>query len=131
MSIDPSGETKWAGRWNQMFEALSAEPRRAIIISLSEEPAERRLPLPEAAETPNQSMSSETLSTNLRHRHLPLLADAGYIRWASDPFCVQRGPAFAEAAFVTTKILNSVDEVPQSLIDNCRVFLEMTEDDSD
>ncbi len=128
MSINPSGERKWADRWDQMFEALSAEPRRTIIISLSDKPAGRRLPLPEAAESPNQSMDSETLSTQLRHRHLPLLADAGYIRWASDPFCVQRGPAFAEAAFITNTILNSVTEIPQSLVDNCRIITEMSDD---
>ncbi|WP_435062449.1 DUF7344 domain-containing protein [Halobaculum sp. EA56] len=128
MSLDPEGGIEWAERWDRMFHALSAEPRRAIVISLSEAPAERRLPLPDAAETPNQAMDSETLSNQLRHHHLPLLADAGYVRWSSEPFCVQRGPAFDEAAFITEKVLESVEEIPQSLLDNCRVLPDLSRD---
>lgn len=124
--MDPSVERDWAGQWNQVFDVLSAEPRREIIRSLLKEPQERRLSLPEAAASPNQSMDSETLAIQLRHHHLPKLADAGYVRWESDPFCVQRGPNFEEPAFIIQRVVDSVDEIPDSLINNCKIFQNMT-----
>lgn len=125
MATHQPDEWEWAERWNQLFQALSYEPRREIINSLLDEPPERRLPLPEAAASPNQSMDSETLAIQLRHRHLPKLADAGYIRWENEPFCVQRGPHFAEPAFIIEGVFKSMDEIPESLIDNCKIIQEM------
>lgn len=129
MSTDPSGETDWATRWNRVFELLSAEPRREVIRSLLNEPRRRRLPLPEAADSLNQSMGSGVLATKLRHHHLPKLADFGYIRWENDPFCVQRGPNFEELAFVVGNILDSLDEIPSSLVNNCKVLRRMVDDE--
>lgn len=129
MSLGPADEYDWADRWNQLFEVLSAEPRREILISLADAPRERRLPLPEAAKSPNQSMDSETLATRLRHHHLPKLADAGYVRWEADPFCVQRGPDFEEPQFILENVLESPDEVPHSLVNNCKILQKMTSDD--
>lgn len=128
--MDPSGEWDWAGQWDQMFEVLSAEPRREIIRSLLKEPQERRLSLPKAAASPNQSMDSETLAIQLRHHHLPKLAEVGYVRWESDPFCVQRGPNFEEPAFIIRAVLDSVDEVPDSLINNCKIFRRVNDNDT-
>ncbi|WP_276253208.1 hypothetical protein [Halomontanus rarus] len=126
MTIDPPRELDWAERWNRVFTVLAVEPRREIIRSLLDEPRERRLPLPEAAESPNQSMESETFALQLRHHHLPTLTDAGYIRWESDPFCVQRGPNFEEPAFFIEAVLGSKDKIPTSLINNCKILQEMT-----
>lgn len=126
MISDSPGEWDWAERWDRVFTVLAAEPRREIIRSLLDGPPERRLPLPEAAESPNQSMGSETLTIQLRHQHLPKLADAGYIRWESDPFCVQRGPNFEEPAFFIESVLESKDEIPTPLINNCKILQQMT-----
>lgn len=130
MSISPPSDLDWAERWNQLFDALSAEPRREIIKSLIDVPQERRLPLPEAAESPNQSMDSETLEIELRHHHLPKLAEGGYVRWEGEPFCVQRGPNFAEPAFIVENVLESVDEIPQPLVNNCKIIQGMMGDDA-
>lgn len=126
MISDSPGEWDWADRWDRVFNVLAAEPRREIIRSLLDEPHERRLPLPEATESPNQSMGTETFTLQLRHHHLPKLADAGYIRWESDPFCVQRGPNFEEPAFFIESVLESKDEIPSSLINNCKILQQMT-----
>ncbi|AGN01798.1 hypothetical protein L593_09265 [Salinarchaeum sp. Harcht-Bsk1] len=98
-----------------------------IIASLLEEPKERRLPLPDAAESPNQPMDSETLRIKLRHHHLPLLARAGYVQWEEDPFVVQRGPRFEEPATIIRMVTESVDDLPRPLIDNCKIFQEWVE----
>ncbi|WP_435181475.1 DUF7344 domain-containing protein [Halorussus sp. AFM4] len=129
MSISPTDDWEWAERWDQLFDAISAEPRREIIKSLLDVPQERRLPLPEAAESPNQSMDSETLVIELRHHHLPKLAEGGYVRWDRENCCVQRGPNFAEPAFIIENVLESADEIPESLVANCKIIQEMVDDE--
>ncbi|NHN40270.1 hypothetical protein G9C85_01290 [Halorubellus sp. JP-L1] len=126
MTSDSPDEWDWAEGWDQVFTVLAVEPRREIIRSLLDEPHERRLALPEAAESPNQSMGTERFTLQLRHHHLPKLADAGYIRWESDPFCVQRGPHFEEPAFFIESVLEAKDEIPSSLITNCKILQQMT-----
>lgn len=108
-----------------MFDVLSAEPRREIIRSLLDESQHCRLPLPEAAGSPNQSIDSETLVIELRHQHLPKLADLGYIRWENDAFRVQQGPNFEEPAFIMRMLINSADQIPESLIADCKILQEM------
>lgn len=109
-------------RWNRVFEALSARPRRRIITSLLDVPRERRVPLPDALQPSSLSMDRETLRTELRHRHLPKLADAGYVRWDADRLAVQRGPEFAEVAVVWETITASTDRYPPELVDGCPVL---------
>lgn len=123
----PSGNQDWAERWDQLYEALGAEPRRMVIASLLDEPRERRLPLPDAAQSPNQPIDSETLSINLRHHHLPLLAEPEYVCWEDEPFVVQRGPRFNEPAFIIKMVTESIDELPMTLIDNCIIFKKRVE----
>jgi len=122
MAPDSSSEWDWAERWDQMFDVLSAEPRREVIGSLLEEPPERRLPLPDAAASPNQQTDRETLRVQLHHHHLPKLADAGYVVWGREPFEVWRGPHFEEPALIVGSVFDSVDEIPRSLVDNCKVI---------
>ena len=131
MTFYSSGEPNWAERWDQLYDALAAGPRRVIISSLGDEPEERRLPLPEAAMSPNQTIDAETLAVELHHHHLPKLANAGYVCWESDPFCVQRGPRFQEVWFVVETLFESVDEMPDSLINNCKNLREITDNGED
>lgn len=125
MDTGPQRDWDWSERWDEMFNILSAEPRRMILFALLNEPPGRRLPLPEAAESPNQSIDSEMLALKLRHHHLPKLVDMGYVMWEDDPFCVQRGPDFAEPAFILGLVNESIDDIPPSLVENCRVIAEM------
>lgn len=127
MTLSPSRDRDWAERWDRLYEALGAEPRRMIIASLLDEPEERRLLLPDAAESPNQPVDPDTLSSKLRHHHLPLLAEAGYVCWENEPFVVQRGPRFNEPAFIINMVTESIDELPISLINNCKIFKERVE----
>ena len=122
MSQPPADQESTTERWDRLYTALSSEPRRMILYSLMNEPAERRLPLPDAAESSESSIEQETLSLQLRHRHLPKLAESGYIRWQSDPFCVQRGPYFDEPAAILDSVLERSEGLPQSLRADCRVL---------
>ncbi|MFC3959814.1 hypothetical protein [Halovivax cerinus] len=125
MTPDTPGERAWAERWDRLYDALSAEPRREVIISLLEAPPEQGLPLPDAAVSPNQTVDPDTLAVQLRHHHLPVLSDGGYVDWDRDAFVVERGPNFAEPAFVVDTLLQARAEMPTSLTDKCRVLREM------
>jgi hypothetical protein len=114
-------------RWDRVLRAMAAEPRRLIVASLSDVPAERRLPLPETAMSPTFDIEPKKLEVQLRHHHLPLLADRGYVRWESDPFCVQRGPRFEEAAAFIEMVFDSADGLPDKLIDGCAELEAVTE----
>ena len=108
-------------KWDQMYEALSAQPRRMIIFSLLKAPEARWLQLPEAANSSIHPMDSENSAIRLHHIHLPKLAKPGYIYWESDPFRVQRGPHFEEPAFVVRKLTEPGHEYPERLRDECVV----------
>jgi len=116
-------------RWDQLHEVLASQERRMIIYSLMGVPRERRIPLPDAAMAPDSSWDPETASLRLQHSHLPKLADAGYVRWERDPFCVQRGPQFAEAETLFEVIHDSIDQFPESLITGCEIYEELYHDD--
>jgi hypothetical protein len=128
MSGGSAGEWGWGERWDQLYAAMSAEPRRMVLLSLLDAAPGEQLPLPEAAESPNQSMDAETLTIHLLHHHLPKLAEPGYVRWERDPLRVRRGPHFDEAALVVETLMDSIDEMPPSLANNCRILKEMHDD---
>lgn len=112
-------------RWDRVLQTLAAETRRMVLISLLEAPGRRRLPLPAAADSPNLSTDEQRLELRLRHNHLPRLAEAGYVRWESDPFVVRRGPNFDEVEPALQMFLNAVDDFPRTLIDGCHVLEEL------
>ncbi|MDG5778357.1 hypothetical protein VB773_03775 [Haloarculaceae archaeon H-GB2-1] len=130
MAIDPSSSEESAiDRWDRLHEILASQERRMIIYSLMDVPKERRIPLPDAAMTPESSWDQQRTSTRLRHHHLPKLVDAGYIRWESDPFCVQRGPRFAEVETMFDLIHDSISQFPKSLITGCEIYEKLYHDD--
>jgi hypothetical protein len=111
-------------RWDQFMRQLSAQPRRQIIVSLMEAPRDSALPLPEAAVGDAETAALdgdgvERWTTILQHRHLPALAEAGYVRWSRDPFRVRRGPRFEEPAAVMRVLLSAEDRLPSTLVSGC------------
>lgn len=122
MATAPSESTNETEAWDQLYEALAAQPRRMIIFSLLKEPTEAEVPLPEAARTTHQPRDTESFCIRLRHDHLPKLAEAGYVRWERDPFRVRRGPHFAEPALVVSRMTESTEDYPSRLRDECTVI---------
>lgn len=128
MSNHSGGSNQIIENWDNLFEILSAQPRRMILISLLEEPKERRLPLPEAAVHSDEPPDPESLSIILQHTHLPKLEEAGYVRWERDPFCVQRGPHFEEVATILRWVLRSPEEFSPRLGSDCTALKQLIED---
>lgn len=106
-------------RWNRVFRALTAEPRRQIIVALMEAPSDRELNLPEAANPPFLRRDPEELYVDLIHSHLPALAEAEFVEWEREPLRVRRGPAFEEVAVVLEALQSHADEIPRQLTDHC------------
>ncbi|MFP8955266.1 hypothetical protein ACLI4Y_00955 [Natrialbaceae archaeon A-CW3] len=99
---------------------MATEPRRQIVVSLLDAPAGQRVPLPESAINPNVPADPETIRHELHHRHLPMLADHGFIEWESNPFVATRGPRFEEVAVVMKAIHDAASDVPDSLVVGCQ-----------
>lgn len=78
--------------WDTVFKALSAEPRRQLIVSLLDTAPDQSVPLPESAAMPNLPLDAEELRAELYHIHLPMLAENDFIMWETDPLVASRGP---------------------------------------
>lgn len=129
MAIDSSSFGGSAiDRWDLLHEVLASQERRMILYSLKDAPAERRIPLPAAAMTPESSWDPERATLRLKHNHLPKLTDAGYVRWESDPFSVQQGPHFEEVEVMFDLIHDSINRFPESLITGCEIYEELYHD---
>lgn len=106
-------------RWDQFMRLLSAQPRRQIVVSLMEEPDRSLLSLPEAATTPGLPVDRERFEIRLRQIHVPMLADAEYVRWTEGPLRVGRGERFDEPAAVMDLLLEGDDRLPPALTSGC------------
>jgi len=115
-----SAEKQVIAGWDRLFQAMSAEPRRQIIITLMEAPPGRQLSLPEAANPPYYLMDPEQLYVELVHSHLPVLANGDYIRWESDPLRVERGPNFPEAEALFRALHAHAAKIPDRLVHGCQ-----------
>lgn len=111
-----------ARRWNRVFRVLSREPRRQVALALSDRPRDAWVPLPEGAWSPHFAGSRDELLTVLTHQHLPVLAEAEYVRWRTSPFEVTRGPNFDELAVVLDAVSTRVDELPRDLVSGCEML---------
>jgi len=107
-------------RWNRVFRALTAEPRRQMVLALMEAPPDRELSLPEAANPPYLLRDPEDLYTDLLHTHLPALAERGFVEWEREPLRVRRGPAFEEVAVVFEALQTHAAEIPPQLTEECQ-----------
>lgn len=110
----PENRTRAAERWNQVFKAIAAEPRRQLLISLGESQPNRSVPLPDSAMAPAVSADPQRLKQELCHTHLPMLADLQFVEWETSPLVASRGPRFHEVDFVF-EALQSSAEMPDSL----------------
>ena len=103
-------------RWDQIFRAISAEPRRQLVVSLLDHPPDESVPLPESAISPTVPSDPKELRTELVHKHLPMLTEIGLVRWDSDPLVASRGPRFDEVAIVFDALHARATEIPDSLV---------------
>ncbi|SEV84240.1 DUF7344 domain-containing protein [Natrinema salifodinae] len=119
-SRQPGGPGEVVERWDRVFAALSAEPRRQIVTELMDVAPGEAVSLPEAGTNPALETEPERLQTQLHHHHLPVLADAGLVQWERDPFRAYRGRDFEEVTIVLESLYANVDAMPDRLVRGCR-----------
>lgn len=107
-----------AERWRLVYQTLASGTRRQLVGSLVEADPGESLALPEAANSPEYRLDPTLLMTNLKHEHLPMMADASFIEWDENPFRVRRGSRFDEIGRVLLAIDDS-DNIPEHLIEGC------------
>lgn len=106
--------------WNDIFGSLTTEPCRQLVVSLLDVPADQSVPLPESAVNPNVPQHPEVLQQKLYHRHLPKLAEKGFIEWEREPFQASRGPKFEQVAIVFKALHSSALDLPDSVVIGCQ-----------
>jgi len=107
-------------RWDEVFRAVTSEPRRQLITALSDAPPGETVPLPESAVNPNVPRNPTVLRQELHHCHLPMLADLGFITWDTEPLVAGRGPRFDEVAIVFESLQSNAAAIPESLVFGCQ-----------
>jgi len=128
---DPVDGQALIDSWNGAFRALSAEPRRQIVMSLLETPKGRELGLPEAANPPFMLLDPEELRIDLVHEHLPMLAARSYVEWERDPLRVRRGESFEEVSSILRSLMDCADSIPDELVEGYQRLEEQRQYPSD
>jgi hypothetical protein len=107
-------------RWDRVFRAISAEPRRQLVVALLDAGPEGSVSLPEGAMNPNVPVDPASLRAALVHKHLPLLADCEFVAWDGAPLQATRGPRFEEVAVVFEALHSRATTVPDPLVQGCQ-----------
>lgn len=88
--------------FNALYRALGKPERRRILFRLLESNPNDGLFIPEDIHVGETELSQ--LHIELVHVHLPMLEEAGLIRWNRDAEHLSRGPNFADVGDVITAI---------------------------
>lgn len=127
MNVHRTNGEQLSRSWNRVFRALSAEPRRQLIVSLLDADPGDSVPLPESAVMPNVPPDPQELSVELHHQHLPMLAELGFITWETEPLLASRGPQFEQAAAVFDALHAEAARLPETLVIGCQRLEEERE----
>ena len=96
---------------DQIFDVLGHSHRRRILTILAEaNPRDDEEFTPEELHAEDEDL--ELFTRELFHRHLPKLAEAGYIDWDRDTNTVRRGPKYDEIAPLVELMIAHEDELP-------------------
>lgn len=93
MSIEQRGDGR-TELYNDLYRCLQKPNRRRILYRLHEVDSRDMVMVPE--EVQRREVDYEELAIELVHSDLPLLEDAGLIRWDRGDNSVTRGPEFYE-----------------------------------
>ncbi|MFC4989703.1 hypothetical protein [Saliphagus infecundisoli] len=117
--------------WDRIYEALSADPRRQLLHSLMDVDPGESVPLPESAANPSAPPDAEHLRMELKHVHLPKLADREFAVWDEGPLRASRGPRFEEVEAVFDALFSSTNDFPDSIVVGCHHLEEERELDDE
>lgn len=113
------------GRWHEIFTVMASGARREILVALMNTPPHVGVKPPGDVDAPDSEGAPERLRLELIHRHLPRMAEAGFVEWDRDPLRVRRGPRFDEVAAVLGAIDGS-EATPRHLTEGRHDLEEVT-----
>ena len=97
---------------DESFDMLSHPFRRRILTRLHD-----RNPRDEASfskdSDADETDDEERVKIEIHHRHLPKLADSGFIDWDREESVVRRGPCFDEIVPLIELMVNHQNELPE------------------
>jgi len=120
MSEHHENGKKVSENWDAVFRALSAEPRRQLLVSLLDAPPDQSVPLPQSAMMPNVPTDPERLRKELYHVHLPMLEEMGFATSEAEPLVAARGPQFDRVATVLELLHSDAATLPDSVVVGCQ-----------
>jgi len=112
MSEQPPGGTSGDGDpLNRVFDTLRHPHRRCVLTALAEaNPRQGDDFATDELSTGDED--PEQFRTELYHRHLPLLEEAGYVDWDWEADTFRRGPSFEEVAPLVELLRDNPGELP-------------------
>jgi hypothetical protein len=94
------------------LDALANKYRRRVLVALLEhnpqDDDDRQIP----EDVPVESDELDRLLVQMRHCHLPKLAESGFIKWDRETNTIQTGPQFDEIRPLLELLQNHADELP-------------------
>lgn len=97
-------------RVDQALYMLSRHHRRVILFLLND------AVVVDESDVILRSDDREQTTLELKHNHLPKLAEAGYIEWDQDTGEISQGPRFDEIKPLLELIKNHADELPPNWV---------------
>ncbi|WP_455429697.1 DUF7344 domain-containing protein [Natrinema altunense] len=95
---------------NFFRSVVNVQRRRLLVHMLSHNPEDESKLYTDDIET--SEMEAARLLTEMKHTHLPLLEDYGFIDWDRDTHEVTKGPEFDEIRPLLEMMINNKDELP-------------------
>ena len=110
-SLGADGESSSKLEFDRVLDVFSHRYRRQILLAIdADNPSDRNTLTP--AELDVGTDDPERFETELYHRHLPKLDDAGYIDWDREANAVRRGANYEEIAPLVRLLQNHGAELP-------------------
>ncbi|MFC4248490.1 transcriptional regulator [Natribaculum luteum] len=99
--------------FDDALEALRACVRRRLLVNLMESNPRR-----ESAQFEELSFEGDAkyFETQLRHVHLPKLAEMGFVEWDRESGRIVKGPAFDEIRPLLEVLTRHEDELPDGYL---------------
>jgi hypothetical protein len=97
---------------DSMLDALSNRYRRRLLVAMLEHNPQDDDDPQVPDDVTYQDENLEELMREMRHTHLPKLADAGFIDWNRETNALRKGPKFEEIRPLLELMENHADELP-------------------
>lgn len=99
---------------DRALTALANKHRRRLLAALLERDPRNEVPVPEVVHAGEKEL--ENLKNEMYHAHLPMLADAGFVRWDRETYTVEIGPQFEEIRPLLELLCEHADDLPGEVI---------------